>query len=553
MRIDQNIRDLAARPLGMHMGIHQAPGYWEFMSQGLEFILGDLEGNPFTLLVKDRDGKVMYTSANWPAEIDASRFPTPIEAGFIDEPEEWEPPWAGRHGNRPPDASPPDLGRIPPPDEQTPELFWFLSPGGVPPDGLLPDEMPPDEHGFDRGGPHWPDRQGRSRGGFRRMDPAQTNTSLPDGFPFRPPRDMGPLGGPPPQIPIRSQEFFTAQAGPTQWRFGVMCSPRETLVLGLNLAPYLAEMGRFRTLFVMAVPATLLLIGLGGWWLAQRALRPIQALTRTAEGITARGLDQRIPLGKEDVEFDRLIRVFNGMLDRLEKSFQQAVRFSADAAHELKTPLTILQGELAQAVQAAAHDTEQQQTLNSLLEEVQRLKTITRKLLLLSLADSGQLKPQAEPVNFTETVLGISEDIEILAPHLHVKETIEDSVWVEADPDLLRQIIQNLTSNAVKYNVTDGVVTIDLRRESDKARLMIGNSGPGIPPGHEEHVFERFFRADKAHNRRVDGLGLGLSLAREIARAHGGELVLEETRDGWTAFALTIPAVPRPANAQDPE
>ncbi|MBI4559017.1 MAG: HAMP domain-containing protein [Candidatus Hydrogenedentes bacterium] len=447
-RIDQTIRELVERPLRAPRG----PQHWERVAESLEFVLGDLDDNPFVLLAIGRDGNVLHSSKNWPAELPVDGFPTPVEAGFV------EPP--ARRG--PPEGTPP-----------------------------------------------------------RR--------------------------GPPPPVRTSPLSFFTAAVGGQQWRIGVMGNPETTVVLGLNLAPYAAEMERLRRLLLVAVPAALVLIALGGWFLAERALRPVQALTRTAEGITAPGLDRRIPTRLEDAEFDRLIRVFNRMLDRLERSFHQAVRFSADAAHELKTPLTILQGELAQAVQGAVPGSEQQQTLSRLLEEVQRLIAITRKLLLLSLADSGQLKPQMEPINISEMLEAAGEDVQIVAPQLRVEPKIEPSLWVRADPDLLRQVVQNLTNNCVKYNVPGGRVAIELRKARDYVLLIVGNAGPGIPASERERVFERFYRADKAHNRRVDGVGLGLSLAREIVRAHHGELALGESGDGWTEFVVVLPAIVAPA------
>jgi heavy metal sensor kinase len=303
------------------------------------------------------------------------------------------------------------------------------------------------------------------------------------------------------------------------------------------------EMRALRTGFLVALPAALLLIAVGGWWVSQRALRPVRRITAAAEGITARGLDQRIPHSNEDVEFNRLISVFNGMMDRLEKSFQQAVRFSADAAHELKTPLTILQGELEQALQAAPPGSPQQQAYGALLEEVQRLKVIIRKLLLLSLADSGQLKPNFETLDLSAVMQAAIEDAAILAPGLRIEHTIEPGITVAADGDLLRQVVQNLVSNAIKYNRPEGTVSFVLRRAGANVLLTVSNTGAGIPPEDRGKVFERFYRGDKARNRNVDGLGLGLSLSREIARAHHGDLVLENTPGGTTVFTLILPGI----------
>jgi signal transduction histidine kinase len=229
------------------------------------------------------------------------------------------------------------------------------------------------------------------------------------------------------------------------------------------------------------------------------------------------------------------------MMDRLETSFYQATRFSADAAHELNTPLTILQGELEHALQSAELGSNQQQEYSSLLGEVQRLKTIIRKLLLLSLADSGKLKLSLEPVNISETLEAVCEDIEILAPHLTANKYIDSDVWVMADADLIRQVIQNLTNNAIKYNHEGGSITLRLLSEGPVVTFTISNSGRSIPREDRNMIFDRFYRGDKARSRRIDGFGLGLSLAREIARAHRGNLVLEDTPNGITTFTLALP------------
>lgn len=384
------------------------------------------------------------------------------------------------------------------------------------------------------------------------MEPPRPDTGPGDrrrfGRQFRaqpPPQPPGPRV-PPPAMRIVPTPFFTHAGGETAWRIAAMTSPERTVVIGLDLGPYTAEMRRLRRLFLIAAPCALLAIGLSGWWLAKRAMRPVEALTRVAESITAQGLDRRIPAGEADVEFARLIHVFNGMLDRLERSFQQTARFSADAAHELKTPLTILQGELAQAVQSAEPGSDQQQGLVRLLEEVQRLKSITRKLLLLSLADAGQLRPHMEPTDLSALIEIAKDDVEALDPTLRVHAIIQPHVQAALDADLFRQVLQNLVGNAVKYNVPHGAVALHLRAAGDRATFTIANAGPGIPEADRDRVFERFYRADKARNRRVDGVGLGLSLSREIVRAHGGELRLARSEPGRTEFAVDIPATAMP-------
>lgn len=316
-----------------------------------------------------------------------------------------------------------------------------------------------------------------------------------------------------------------------------------TLVIGLNYDPVRAELVRLRNTFLLALPGPLFLVGLGGRWVAAHALRPLRRIAQTAERVTASGLDQRIPQSREDPEIARLIQVLNRMMDRLEASFRQATRFSAEASHELKTPLAVMQGELENALQAAAPGSPEQQLFSTLLEETQRLKTITQSLLLLSRADAGQLALQRETVDLSAEVENLLEDARVLAAdrRLQFEVQIPPALRVEADRSLLRTALFNLLTNAVKYNVPNGRVSVTLAQASEHLLFTVGNTGPGIPPEDQPRVFDRFYRVRRG-DRTVEGIGLGLSLAREILRAHGGDLRLVESRPGWTVFQASLPA-----------
>lgn len=355
------------------------------------------------------------------------------------------------------------------------------------------------------------------------------------GGPFRPIQQPGP----PPPVSYGSVQNFGTESG--NWRVGVGGTQRTTFVVALSLGPLEENLRQLTHAMIVAAVPGLVLVALVGMFLASRALRPVAALTAKAERINARGLDQRMPATREAAEFQRLTDVFNAMLDRLEQSFQQATRFSADAAHELKTPLAILQGQLEQSLREAADGSPQQKLCADLLEEVQRLKTIIRKLLLLSLADAGQLRLNLEPVNLAEVVENAAEDARILAPGLQVETDAYQAVTVQADPDLLAQVVQNLVSNAIKYNRDGGFIRIELAPSASGVRLAVTNSGDPIPPAHQPRLFDRFYRADSSRARTTEGVGLGLSLAREIARAHRGELALERSGETGTTFVLTLP------------
>jgi two-component system heavy metal sensor histidine kinase CusS len=348
---------------------------------------------------------------------------------------------------------------------------------------------------------------------------------------------------PPPRPEPILSSFATVSDGATSWRVASFVHPRGRVLLGQDLAAFDAENARYRNAFLLAAPLALLLLAGAGGWVAARALRPIEAVTATARRITERGLGERVPAVRADREIARLIEVINGMLERLERSFRQAARFSADAAHELKTPLTILQGQLEQSLQETPDGSPIQRTLSDLLDEVQRLRSIVRKLLLLAQADAGRLGEAgaSEVIDWSGRVSELVEDTRELAPSLAVSADVASGVEVRGDEDLLVQLLQNLASNAIKFNRGEpGAIAFELRAEQGRAVFRIANTGSPFTAEERERIFERFYRGDPSHNRRVDGVGLGLSLAREIALAHGGELKVDTERSGWVRFTLEL-------------
>lgn len=364
----------------------------------------------------------------------------------------------------------------------------------------------------------------------------QSSSSLEQEFPERPRSRYAPL---PNKLP--SPRFETQYTSTETWRVGAATLPYTQVAIAVSLNSIEREMVAIRNIFLISIFVVLFLITGGAWWLSGNALRPIRRLTRAIEQVTVKGLDQRVPIGTTDVEFVELIQVFNQMLSSLERSFKQASRFSGDAAHELKTPLAILQGELEWTLQKAEVGSEVQQSLSSLLDEVRRLSGIVRKLLLLSLADAGRMSLYQVEVNLSEILAQMEEDLELLAPHLEVQIEIAAQLRVQGDRDLLTQVLQNLISNAIKYNLPDGWIKIHARQQQAIVLVTITNSSKTIPPSDRERIFERFHRGDPARTRKVEGTGLGLSLSREIARAHYGDLTLDSTSSDQTAFTLTLP------------
>ena len=228
------------------------------------------------------------------------------------------------------------------------------------------------------------------------------------------------------------------------------------------------------------------------------------------------------------------------MLANLEQSFAQATHFSADAAHELKTPLTILQGRLELAVNNA-QDPLLQAELTGLQDEVARLANITRKLLLLSQADAGRLALNVTAVDLSAMLRELLADAEMLLSHQRIQCDIEPQLLAPGDALLLRQLFNNLLSNAVRYCRSAGTISVTARALPDGIECAFGNPCEAIAPDSRAHFFDRFYRGDVSRNRRTDGHGLGLSLAREIARAHGGELALQASAADQVLIRLWLP------------
>ncbi len=338
--------------------------------------------------------------------------------------------------------------------------------------------------------------------------------------------------------------FETVDAGEDGvWRIGVLGGRGRVLVIGIDLAGVRSEMAELRRVLLWVIPAAGVLILAGGWMVAARALRPIGEMAERAAGISERDLSVRLDPAPGSPEINGLIEVLNQMMERLERGFHQAARFSADSSHELKTPLAVMQGEIEQALRIAADDSAQQVLCLRLLEQVQRLKTITRGLLMLARADAGALPLASERFNIAALVLDAVEDARLLGGDsgLEFRVDVADEVMIEGDRSLLQTAVLNLLVNAVKYNKPGGRVDVGLRQDEGVARLSVGNEGPGIADEERERVFERFFRGGDGGRQSPGGLGLGLSLAREIARAHGGDVATGRSREGWTEFILTLP------------
>ena len=350
---------------------------------------------------------------------------------------------------------------------------------------------------------------------------------------------------PPGRWPPR-KHFFNVSIEGTRLRVGAFPRGETTLLLAAPLEPATESVEDLLGAALIAIPAVLLVVAGGSWWIARRALLPIQRITQAAASITADRLGERLPAPETEDEIGRHIRVLNGMFDRLQRSFAQATRFTADASHELRTPLTIMRGQIEDALRSGSNTAEQERLLVDLLEETSGLQRTAENLLLLTRFDAGRNPLQREPLDWSALVAETGEDAELLAAprHLKIETEIASGVRVLGDATMLRRVLLNLIDNAVKYNRADGWMRLTLRMANGIATVTVANTGPGISPERRPALFERFYRLNSDRNRATGGSGLGLSLCREIVTAHDGTIALGQTAADWTEFVVCLPVLP---------
>ncbi|MGH8164035.1 MAG: sensor histidine kinase, partial [Rhodanobacteraceae bacterium] len=328
-------------------------------------------------------------------------------------------------------------------------------------------------------------------------------------------------------------------------RFRVFRRGDITFALGKDLQSVDEALAGLLRAYLIILPLVALAVGAGGWLIADRAVAPIQRITAQAEKISASDLDQRMPPPPAQDEIGQLTKVLNEMFSRLRRSFEQVTRFTSDASHELKTPLTLMQAEVESALESGSFPAEQRQLLTDLSEQCSRLSQIVDGLLLLSRADDRRLALEQAPVNLVRLVRELMEDAEILAQPagLTLECELPDEVMAFGDRRLLARAAMNLIDNAIKHNRPGGRVAIAASTADGQAVLRISNTGPGLPGHAAEQIFDRFYRGDLSHSDDTPGHGLGLSIAREIARAHGGDILLVRSNSQWTEFQLVLPLI----------
>lgn len=296
------------------------------------------------------------------------------------------------------------------------------------------------------------------------------------------------------------------------------------------------------TILIVVTLLSMIIAAIGSWWSIGRSLAPLETVIETADQITrADDLSRRIPQKHlADDEIGTLIRSFNRTLERLENLFTSQQRFLADVSHELRTPLTVIKGNanLMRKIKEA-----DEESLMSIDEEADRLTRMVGDLLLLAQAESGKLPLNVRALEFDTLLLDVFQEMRVLAgDKVKIKMTDIDQAIINGDRDRLKQVLLNLIGNAIQYTPPGGDVYLNLSKSQEMARLIIRDTGPGIPAKDLPHIFDRFYRGEKSRTRsKTSGYGLGLSIAYWIVDAHGGRIEVDSQEGKGTTFAVFLP------------
>src|SRR5205809_1627770 len=281
----------------------------------------------------------------------------------------------------------------------------------------------------------------------------------------------------------------------------------------------------------------------GGYVLMRNALRPMDEIATTAERITSRNLNERLPVVATGDEVEKLSVSLNRMIDRLEDAFHHISRFSADAAHEIRTPLAIIRGELENALQLPEISVELRETIGSALEEAERLSRIVEQLLEMSRLEAGETLVERTRFDFTEMTRTTVEQMRLLAEEKNLQLRFErvQPVDIEGDPLRLKQIVVNLVDNAIKYTPSGGSVSVSTFPQDGRVVLEVADTGIGVPKEATSQIFDRFFRVDKARSRPLGGTGLGLAIVKSICTAYNGSVTVRSAEGTGAIFRVELP------------
>ena len=315
----------------------------------------------------------------------------------------------------------------------------------------------------------------------------------------------------------------------------------EMILVGCSIAPELKELRR-TALNLTAVGGLILLVGLtGGWWLVSRSLKPIASISAAAVKISAGDLAQRINVAEAESELGQLAAVLNSTFARLETAFAQQKQFASDAAHELRTPVTVILTQTQTALNRERDAASYKQTVEACQRAAQRMRKLIESLLALARFDAGQEVLRRTDFDFSETIADSAELVQPLADERAVKISVDiEPVKITGDSERLAQVVTNLLTNAIQYNQPAGEVRVQLESQNGLAVLTVTDTGQGIAPADLPLVFGRFYRADQSRTG-AGNAGLGLAITKAIIEAHGGTIEVASQENSGTTFTVRLP------------
>ncbi len=310
--------------------------------------------------------------------------------------------------------------------------------------------------------------------------------------------------------------------------------PLDSIVASLNVV---------RRVLLFGMPVLLVLAGIGGYWLSTRSLAPLGWMAEQARQISGSNLHARLEIGQAADELTVLAASFNELLARLDQSFESMRRFVADASHELRTPISVIRGEADVALSHDRPAAEYRESLAIVLDESRRLSRLVDDLLNLARADAGHVRLQVRDFYFNDLIAECCRSVQTLAAarHIELECRTAGDVPFRGDEELLRRLVVNLLDNAIRYTPDGGKVSAELEAYGPDVRVRVSDTGVGIAPEAASHVFERFYRADKARSRADGGFGLGLPIVKWIAESHHGDVQLTSHPESGSVFTVTLP------------
>jgi heavy metal sensor kinase len=354
---------------------------------------------------------------------------------------------------------------------------------------------------------------------------------------------------PPSKSPAANHDVFDYFTAAGQGRFRMVS--RMTAACGLPLLVQVAtsldendkQLGELMAILLLVGPLAVGCTLGGGYLLARQALAPVDRMAATTAEISATRLDRRLHAPNRDDELGRLARTLNGMIARLERSFEEARRFTADAAHELRTPLAILRNEAEVALRVPRESEEYRDCLEDMLEEIDHLSRLSEALLFLFREDAGLGAHTRDVLSLDLIVREIADHMRVVAAEQQQELMVDapSPCYVLGNAEQLRRLLFNLLDNAIKFTPAGGSIGIRVECQRGRARVIVSDTGIGIGPEHLPRVFDRFYRVDSARSRRTGGNGLGLSICKSIAEAHQGFIEVESQPGMGTQVTLALP------------